>query len=240
MINIRSIIKTICIVIGLGIFSITNASIIRTINDAETEWMELSETTGLSRLEVEAMLADSNSDLYGYRYATRLETQMLLESYSQNPSELNHWYSYMAPGAQAFFDDFGALYYDDFDDDSSIISNDYYDLTTTDGVEISYNRGVNSYFFYGSSDECGEADVSCVGRMFGLALDGVMQAQLAPGVRGFDAYELNPYTLPSDSSEWIRASLLVADTTVVPVPAAVWLFGSGLIGLIGVAKRKKA
>ena len=25
---------------------------------------------------------------------------------------------------------------------------------------------------------------------------------------------------------------------VVPVPAAVWLFGSGLIGLIGVARRK--
>ena len=29
-------------------------------------------------------------------------------------------------------------------------------------------------------------------------------------------------------------------STVVPVPAAVWLFGSGLIGLIGVARRKKA
>ena len=29
-------------------------------------------------------------------------------------------------------------------------------------------------------------------------------------------------------------------TSAVPVPAAVWLFGSGLIGLIGVAKRKKA
>ena len=28
--------------------------------------------------------------------------------------------------------------------------------------------------------------------------------------------------------------------TVVPIPAAVWLFGSGLIGLIGVARRKKA
>jgi len=27
---------------------------------------------------------------------------------------------------------------------------------------------------------------------------------------------------------------------VIPVPAAVWLFGSGLIGLIGVARRKKA
>ena len=28
--------------------------------------------------------------------------------------------------------------------------------------------------------------------------------------------------------------------SVVPVPAAVWLFGSGLIGLIGIARRKKA
>ena len=28
--------------------------------------------------------------------------------------------------------------------------------------------------------------------------------------------------------------------SVVPVPAAVWLFGSGLIGLIGVARRKKS
>ena len=27
-------------------------------------------------------------------------------------------------------------------------------------------------------------------------------------------------------------------TTVVPVPAAVWLFGSGLLGLVGVARRK--
>ena len=29
-------------------------------------------------------------------------------------------------------------------------------------------------------------------------------------------------------------------TEVVPVPAAVWLFGSGLLGLIGIARRKKA
>jgi len=29
-------------------------------------------------------------------------------------------------------------------------------------------------------------------------------------------------------------------TSVVPVPAAVWLFGSGMLGLIGVARRRKA
>jgi hypothetical protein len=31
-----------------------------------------------------------------------------------------------------------------------------------------------------------------------------------------------------------------ASTAVIPVPAAIWLFGSGLIGLIGVARRKKS
>ena len=30
------------------------------------------------------------------------------------------------------------------------------------------------------------------------------------------------------------------ETTAVPVPAAVWLFASGIIGLIGVARRKKS
>lgn len=35
-------------------------------------------------------------------------------------------------------------------------------------------------------------------------------------------------------------SLEVLSVSSVPVPAAVWLFGSGLIGLIGVARRKKA
>lgn len=31
-----------------------------------------------------------------------------------------------------------------------------------------------------------------------------------------------------------------ADVSIVPVPAAVWLFGSGLLGLVGLARRKKA
>ena len=31
-----------------------------------------------------------------------------------------------------------------------------------------------------------------------------------------------------------------ANATVVPIPATVWLFGSGLLGLVGMARRKKA
>ena len=39
----------------------------------------------------------------------------------------------------------------------------------------------------------------------------------------------------------VRAFNAVADGfAVVPVPAAVWLFGSGLLGLVGFAKRKRA
>ena len=38
-------------------------------------------------------------------------------------------------------------------------------------------------------------------------------------------------------SIWVGSDGTVS---VVPVPAAVWLFGSGLLGLIGVARRKKA
>jgi hypothetical protein len=34
-------------------------------------------------------------------------------------------------------------------------------------------------------------------------------------------------------------SALIRDVNVVPIPAAVWLFGSGLLGLMGVTRRKK-
>jgi hypothetical protein len=42
---------------------------------------------------------------------------------------------------------------------------------------------------------------------------------------------------------WLAGEIFIDDVylgvTAVPVPAAVWLFGSGLLGLIGVARRKK-
>ena len=35
-------------------------------------------------------------------------------------------------------------------------------------------------------------------------------------------------------------AMRVGDVAAVPIPAAVWLFGSGLLGLVGMARRKKA
>jgi len=63
-----------------------------------------------------------------------------------------------------------------------------------------------------------------------------------------------PYSTPGDTDDRVRTlswdvdpsigdgmfgSYLVQDISPIPVPGAVWLFGSGLIGLICMAKRKK-
>jgi len=55
------------------------------------------------------------------------------------------------------------------------------------------------------------------------------------------------WTYPG-GAEWITVdggirysgNAIMTNVAVVPVPAAVWLFGSGLLGLVGVARRKKA
>lgn len=48
------------------------------------------------------------------------------------------------------------------------------------------------------------------------------------------------WTLSADFDEVEMIGSYSMTITAVPVPAAVWLFGSGLIGLIGIARRKSA
>ena len=50
------------------------------------------------------------------------------------------------------------------------------------------------------------------------------------GAGGFTQFQTEVWTIGSAFST----------PAIVPVPAAVWLFGSGLLGLVGVARRKKA
>ena len=54
-----------------------------------------------------------------------------------------------------------------------------------------------------------------------------------------DAFYLHNETVYA-SDQWPETMtwLAVRDAQVVPVPPAVWLFGSGLLGLVGVARRK--
>jgi hypothetical protein len=47
-------------------------------------------------------------------------------------------------------------------------------------------------------------------------------------------------SVSTPSSPGAQLTLSYSDIPGVPIPAAVWLFGSGLVGLIGVARRKKS
>jgi hypothetical protein len=47
-------------------------------------------------------------------------------------------------------------------------------------------------------------------------------------------------TIDNSLSSIVPYGSYLVMTSAVPVPAAVWLFGSGMLGLIGIARRKKA
>ena len=70
---------------------------------------------------------------------------------------------------------------------------------------------------------------------YDLAADSVLRRVYASGGWVDDEYaSLFSYSPATTQGVW------TATSTAVPVPAAVWLFGSGLIGLVGMARRKKA
>ena len=52
---------------------------------------------------------------------------------------------------------------------------------------------------------------------------------------GFDATDIK---WSFSSSSLTNYSMTVSNVSPVPVPAAAWLFGSGLLGLVGIARRK--
>lgn len=41
-----------------------------------------------------------------------------------------------------------------------------------------------------------------------------------------------------DMEDWVATTAFTSSATLIPVPAAVWLFGSDLLGLVGIARRK--
>lgn len=55
-----------------------------------------------------------------------------------------------------------------------------------------------------------------------------------------DGSQMSDSTLDIGLSALSAVQTTVVQTTAVPVPAAVWLFGTGLLGLIGIARRDKA
>lgn len=63
---------------------------------------------------------------------------------------------------------------------------------------------------------------------------------LAPSQNVYVAYQAGHPTLANTFGTQLNKSRFVIEGNAVPLPAAVWLFGSGMLGLIGIARRKKA
>ena len=67
-----------------------------------------------------------------------------------------------------------------------------------------------------------------------LSLNGSLSQMSGTSATGTNVMSI---TTGADQFGWGLAAAL---TTPVPIPPALWLFGSGLLGLIGIARRKKA
>jgi hypothetical protein len=68
----------------------------------------------------------------------------------------------------------------------------------------------------------------------GSTIPGHLPLSYTPALIGLD------YNASDDEVGFAFTTTDTLTESSVPIPAAVWLIGSGLIGLIGIARRKKA
>ena len=224
------------IVIGVALSLLmfnANAVVFNTLNGVDYEWLELTATVNMSRPDVEAELSDVSSTLYGYEYASRYLLEELFNSYT-NWDGLDglHANPEVLLSQQRFMNDFGVT-----DANIGTLGNEYH---TVDGYTvIAGNNWNRSFGYYGEKDSCG-IGYTCTGYavLFTDENNRNVMTNL-DSIYGWDSASANPYKDAGLSADSRYGSYLVrASVSTVPIPAAVWLFGSGLIGLIGLARRK--
>lgn len=112
------------------------------------------------------------------------------------------------------------------------------DLTGREGMAQFFNTSLGAQPWNAGATFTSNSQTNAVANLTGasLALDGSAAIVSASAVSGWGFFAGTPYT--EMFSLDFSAGAVVASP--VPVPAAVWLFGSGLLGLVGVARRKKS
>jgi len=219
------------IITAVAISSTANATIINTLSGVEYEWMELTESLGLNRDQVEARLVDSNDVLFGYEYASRDLVESLYLSYIPL-TEVSDGYAIDDPAyiiaTQNFMDDFGVTGFEDR----------YFEPITEDGRRLYVSNRYTTGGILGLESECLGIEYSCYA---GLRLFTSDDSQMVVTYNYFDNFDASDgiIGIPDSSSSPPGGSFLVR-VSEVPIPPSVWLFGSGLIGLVGFARRKKA
>ena len=208
-----------------------NAIVVNTLNGIDYEWLELTHTQGLSRAQVEAQIAAANPGdlLYGYEYASRELIKDLLLSYSSWDG-LNglHGDTSVVNGMFAYLSDFGGPF------STAYLSGGMYN--TVDGYTVPIFKSTDALGIYGSTGECGSGSCYVWSQIyFDVGDNPTVARQQDRG--GYDNEVLYPYVVSNTFTQNNAGSHLVR-VSAVPVPAAAWLFGSGLLGLIAMARRK--
>ena len=111
-----------------------------------------------------------------------------------------------------------------FDDTSGdgLLQIDEYDMALFSGFTISGLTGFNGFY----DDIIGTPDIAGISTSSGIALGN-------PG-DNWNFLKTDDTGACCGPENWLYSSV------VVPIPAALWLFGSGLLCIVGIARRKKA
>ncbi len=213
-----------------GIVGVTNAAIVTTAPEINGySWLEFDVTQGMSRAYVEANLLGAGQEYEGYRYASRLETELLLDSYYVGGSGDLHddgmdqyWYWSTHDAAYALIRDFGSTYamYPNYTSEDTAFGVMFYyglDIETPGGDNQTFRGDVR----YGDHD-----------RSFGQEYGRMLEKDGA-----WAGADLSNYWWFDDASNGMTASLLVH--TPVPVPPSMLLLSSGLAGLAGFRRKFK-
>ncbi len=209
----------------------TSAVVVNTLNGVRYEWHELSATKLMTRREVENLLTDPTSSLFGYEYASRSLVESLLLSYSSWDGQHGwHGEESVVKGLEQLVLDFGPT-------ETFTLPNIRDAFTTVDGYNnLQYDSGIKIHAFYGLSGECSdEFSQSCIHSTDVDYANGLATMATQSQYFGWSASYINPSTISIDYDNNYYGSFLVR---VIPVPSSIWLFVSGFIFLIANNARK--
>ncbi len=219
-----------------------NATIVTTADGIYGyEWLEFTHTRHMHRDAVEATLLGSDQPLDGFRYATRLETELLLDSYyTSGTGDLHNDGMDLGlmpetyDAADAFLDDFGYFW----------------------DTIYEWNERI-AFFYYGSDYELEQLlqpEYTYLGSVYERNSEEYAEFyDEDPIYEGLFKYDWG--TDADSAGYWIRKnefywngfdnidmgmSLLVKSSAApVPEPTTILLFSAGIIGLIGSRTRRK-
>ncbi|MFK5984805.1 MAG: PEP-CTERM sorting domain-containing protein [Pseudomonadota bacterium] len=223
------ILNTVCACLTVVPIS-ANASIIdnftyTTDTDSGLDWLDVTASLNMSHNAVEEEFV-SGGIFEGWRYATGNEFNTFISNYLSLDTPIPN-YSY------------GRVEVDGPALDELIVM-----LGDTYNASILANQGVENHVWVGSEDGLDygythglivdrSSDVIFTAYYSAIIVDNVEESTDLDFFIAHNSFTRDRYTLNGGGSYLVRAS-------IVPVPSAVWLFGSGLIGLIGLAKRKQS